>query len=267
MSEEDPLNAAVVRRVDVSPGLAILWVRGDNLNGQLTFEPGQFATLGLPAPDPPAGTMAPARPRKGPKLIRRAYSIASAPGADGVLEFFVAKVEEGKLTPRLWDVPVGGRVFMDQRIRGEFTLGSIPREADVLMVATGTGVAPFVSMIRAYRGQGRWRRCALIHSARVAADLGYLEEMRAIEREDAGFRYLPTVTREPEDSPWTGARGRPQALLDPAGSEERLGFALDPGSCHVLLCGNPAMINEVSELLGPVGFEKDRGNLHFERYW
>jgi ferredoxin--NADP+ reductase len=231
------------------------------------FEPGQFATLGLPAPDPPAGALTPARPRRGPRLVRRAYSIASAPVNGQALEFFVAKVEDGKLTPRLWDLPVGGRLFMDERLRGEFTLAAIPPAADLLMVATGTGVAPFVSMVRAYRGKGRWRRCTLIYSARLAADLGYHEQLQAVEREDQSFRYLPTVTREPADSPWRGARGRPQALLDPAKAPATLGFALDPARCHVLLCGNPAMIDEVAVLLGPLGFIKDKGNLHFERYW
>jgi ferredoxin--NADP+ reductase len=139
------------------------------------------------------------------------------------------------------------------------------------MVSTGTGVAPFMSMLRTYRGQNRWRRFVLINGVRVAADLGYRAELEQITREDPTVIYVPLATREPEGGSWTGLRGRVQTALEPATYQRLAGAPLDPAHCHVFLCGNPQMIDDVELLLGQRGFVTDsrtgRGNVHFERYW
>lgn len=139
------------------------------------------------------------------------------------------------------------------------------------MVSTGTGIAPFISMLRTYRGQDRWRRFVLIHGARFAADLGYSDELNEVIHSDPSVTYVPLVTREPPESAWQGLRGRVQHALDPATYEAVVGAPLTPEECHVFLCGNPAMIDAVEALLVERGFATDtheqRGNLHFERYW
>lgn len=263
----DVLNATLVAREDVNATLSIVRVRPDT--GRVPdFQPGQFVRLGLPKPGqapPPPGK--PARVR----FTRRAYSIASSPHATDALEFFVVRIEEGALTPRLWEIPVGGRLWMDHEAKGEFTLDLAPAGADLVMVSTGTGIAPFISMLRTFRRTNRWRRFVLINGARYAADLGYEDELRAIAREDQTVHYIPLVTREPEDGAWTGLRGRVQSALEPETYRRLVGAPLDPTTCHVFLCGNPEMIDAVERLLQARGFITDshaqKGNIHFERYW
>lgn len=260
----DPTNATLLQRDDLTEVLSIVRVRPDSGRAP-DFVPGQFVRLGLPRP--PAAGQRPGRVR----LARRAYSIGSSPHVRDYLEFFVVRIEQGELTPRLWEIGPGDRLWMDTQAKGEFRLDLAPPGRDLVMVSTGTGIAPFMSMLRTYRGQGYWRRLVVINGVRQARDLGYREELERIAREDASVRYIPLATREPEGSRWTGLRGRVQMALQPDVYRQLVGAPLDPATCHVFLCGNPEMIVEVQALLEGRGFRADqreaRGNLHFERYW
>ncbi len=260
----DPTNATLIHRSDLTEMLSIVRVRPDS--GRVPeFEPGQFFRLGLPKPPRPGDR--PGRVR----YTRRAYSVGSSPQCTEYAEFFVARVEEGQLTPRLWDIPVGGRVWMDSVAKGEFTIDLAPAGVNLAMLATGTGIAPFVSMLRTFREQGRWRNLVLINGTRRAADLGYRDELEQISRIDPTVSYIPITSREPDDGVWTGLRGRIPSVLEPKVFRRLAGFELVPEECHVFLCGNPAMITTVEDLLRERGFLPDqheqRGNLHFERYW
>jgi ferredoxin--NADP+ reductase len=161
---------------------------------------------------------------------------------------------------------------MDTNIKGNFTLEGIPDGKDLVMVGTGTGLAPFWAMLNTYRGTNRWRKLILIEGCRYVRDLGYYNQLTKIAAGDDSVIYLPTVTREPADSSWQGQRGRVHVILEPNRFKQLTGTTLDPNQCHVLLCGSPQMIDEASENLTKLGFvTKDRdhpdGNLHFERYW
>ncbi len=154
------------------------------------------------------------------------------------------------------------------------TLRDVPPGRDIVCVATGTGIAPFMSMLKAYRGRDRWNRFIVIHGTRLAADLGYRGELEHIAREDPSVVYLPTVTREPAGggSDWSGLQGRVHALLEPDTFARLTGVALLPESSHVFLCGNPDMVDDCEANLLERGFTvRDRhhphGNIHFERYW
>ncbi len=253
---DETLNATVLTRLDITERLAI--VRLQPREWELPrFEPGQFATLGLPDP---AGEG---------KFVRRAYSIASAPGT-GHVEFYIQLVKEGPFTTRLWHAVPGDPIHLGPRFVGRFTLEGVANDSDLCLVGTGTGLAPYLSMLRAYRGSGRWRRMAVVHGARTQAELGYRKELQHWTAEDRGLAYVPTLTRETTGD-WKGARGRVQALLESGELERRAGFALDPATTHVFLCGHPGMIDEMEALLQPRGFRLHSGatpgNLHFERYW
>lgn len=270
---DDVFNATIVERRDVSPDLAVIKVRPDS-GFVPAFEPGQFCTLGMSkeellavgAPDAPL--------RRGPRMDRRSYSIVSSPGIRDHYELFVVLVPTGKFTPRLWTMAVGSRLWMQDRAEGMFTLADIPADKDLLMIATGTGIGPYVSILRTYRNVSprRWRRIIILHGTRLAGDLAYHAELKAAAAADETVQYIPIVTREPEGSGWTGLRGRVQAVLDPVTYERLTGLSLDPSASHVFLCGNPGMITDVQGMLESRGFVADqmrgpKGNIHFERYW
>lgn len=267
---KDTHNATLTERQHVHDDLAFFRIKYND-HDVPDFEPGQFATLGLPDTSPPDPNK-PTRPGRGPRLIRRAYSIASPASQRDVLEFYIVRVDEGKLTPSLWDIEPGQTLFMNERLTGHFTLEGVPDGKTLVMVGTGTGLAPFRSMYLTYRGTGRWNKIVMLDGCRVARDLGYYEELSKMAEQDESFVYLPTVTREPVDSSWPGHRGRVGALLEPQTFLTLTGEELSPETCHVFLCGNPAMIDQTEADLQQRGFVvNDRqhpdGNLHFERYW
>jgi len=269
MEEAEVFNATITYRSDITEELAIIRVRPDS--GQTPdFKPGQYSTLGLPEYDE-AGNIQVNRRGK-PKLIRRPYSIASSPD-DTELEFYLIVVEDGKLTPRLWELGEGDRLYMDEKCRGTFTLEPVPPGQDLVMIATGTGLAPYVSMLRTYRRTGFWNKCIVIHGTRLARDLGYRHELEQIASEEPDVIYIPTCTREPQASSWEGLRGRVHVILEPSHFTELTGDELTPEQCHIFLCGNPAMIDQCEAELSERGFSTyDRrknpdGNMHLERYW
>jgi len=270
------LNATLTRRVDITSGLATFDITPDN--GQLPeFLPGQFCTLGLPAdekpltPDVLAALEKAGKPKPGPRLIRRAYSIASSPAVRTHLELFITLVPEGRLTPKLFSLPVGGKLFLAPEISGHFTMEDAPPHKNVLVISTGTGLAPFMSMLRAYRGKNRWRKFVVIHGARHSADLGYAQELSHTSDIDPTVQYISAVTREPEGSTWQGLRGRVTTLIEPDKYKALTGDELLPENTEVYLCGNPDMIDQVRQMLEARAFvtasNKTPGNIHFERYW
>lgn len=267
---QNATNAGIVARHDLNENLSIVRVRPDS--GRIPdFKPGQFVTLGLPKPLTPRLAAALARRPGVVPLVRRAYSVASSPRQTDTLELFVVLIESGKLTPRLWQRDFPNRVWLEDIAKGEFTLDPVPPGQDLVMISTGTGIAPFMSMLRTYRGENRWRRLIIVNGVRHVTDLGYRAELEAVSRVDPTVRYVPIVSRPDEAGGWDRLCGRVQILLDDALCCAHAGLCLDPQTCHVFLCGNPAMIDEMELLLQKRGFRthtpQSPGNIHFERYW
>lgn len=268
MAEADPYNATIVRRIDVHETIALFRIRYDDVPTP-EFEPGQFVTLGLVDPNQKVRANSPAaRRRRGPRLIRRAYSIASPPAVTDYLEFYIVHVPGGKFTDLLWPMGEGDRLFMSERVDGVFTLDGVPQGRDLVMVATGTGLAPFRAMYHHYRHTDRWAKFILFDSCRHVRDFGYREEMEKLAAGDESLLYLPTVTREN----WPGLQGRVTLHLEPGRFETITGRRLDPATCNVFLCGNPDMVDDCEAHLLHHGFvtaDRDHpdGNIHLERYW
>ncbi len=258
-----PPNARLVARQDWTHGLATFHIALDS-GPTPAFEPGQFTNIALPAEGPGWGAV-------GDPAIKRAYSIASSPAAPHY-DFFVRLVEGGALTPKLFALPLGAPVWIDDRIAGHFTLEDATDAEDLVLIGTGTGIAPYRPMILDPRTWERFGRILLFYTDRTQPELGYVEEFRELERTRPGrFQFLPSLTREPAGSSWNGLRGRIQHFLTPEAYRELTGAPLAPERCQVFLCGNPTMILEVQAQLEQHGFRKHRkkepGQLHIEKYW
>jgi len=266
------LNTVVAQRVEVTPYTIIL--RLAPIDGEIPeFTPGQFAVLGLPGSAPRCRLSdAEEKTPEPDKLIKRAYSIASSSVEREYVEFYVTLVRSGALTPRLFALEVGDRLWMGPKFTGMFTLDNLPGDVNVVMVSTGTGLAPYMSMIRTRLACSDARRYAVIHGARHSWDLGYRSELITMGRICENFSYLPIVSR-PNEEPvaWGGAVGHVQDLWSGGAIEEAWGVRPAPDNTHVLLCGNPGMIEQMVGTLASEGFRehtKDApGEVHLERYW
>jgi ferredoxin--NADP+ reductase len=209
----DQPNAVVSQRTEVSPGLIILRVVPDGWEAP-EFIPGQFAVLGLPGSAPrcvTSDTEEEARPRD--KLIKRAYSLASSSVTRMYLEFYISLVHSGTLTPRLFALERGDRLWVSPKTSGLFTLAEVPADQHILLIATGTGLAPYMSVLRSRLVCGGERRFGVLHGARHSWDLGYQSELLAMQRTCGNFAYISTISR-PEEEPvaWHGHRGYLQEL-------------------------------------------------------
>ncbi len=266
------LNAVVTRRLDLAPGLALFRVAPEGWEvGE--FEPGQFAVLGLPGGAPRHPVADPEDPpAPADRLIKRAYSVASPSSRRTDLEFYVSLVRSGALTPRLFALRRGDPIWLGPKITGLFTLAAVPRDLNLVLIATGTGMAPYMSMLRSRLLETRSGRVAVLHGARRSRDLGYRAELESLERDHARFAYLPSITRPDEEATrWTGETGRLQEIWRRDPLRRPWGFPASPEHTHVLLCGNPGMIDAMSAILVGQGFREHRarspGEIHVERYW
>ncbi len=266
------LNAILANRIELAPGLAIFRVAPDGWPLP-DFRPGQFAVLGLPARAPRTPLSDPEdQPPDPGRIIRRAYSIASSSLAHEHIEVFANLVRSGELTPRLFALAPGGRLWLGPKFTGLFTLREVPRDAHVVLVATGTGLAPYMSMLRTELDCGGARRFAVLHGARHSWDLGYSAELYTMQRLCPNFTYLPTVSRpEAEPAPWGGARGHVQDLWKGGALARAWGFRPTPRETHVFLCGGPAMVDSMTIVLGAEGFTvhdaRTPGQIHVEKWW
>ena len=266
------MNATVSQRIDVAPGLMVLHIVPDSGAVQ-SFEPGQFAVIGLPHGAPRTPLSDPEEPGPQPdKMIRRAYSIASPSLPGHHLELFITLVRSGELTPRLFALKTGSRLWLGPKITGVFTLAEVPPDQNLVLVATGTGLAPYMSMLRTRLEAGGPRRVAVLVGARHSWDIGYSAELRTMQRLVPQFAFLPIVSRPAEEpTPWAGATGHVQSLWTGGAIERAWGFKPTAENTHVFLCGSPGMTEGMKEILLPQGFtvqEKGKpGNVHVEEYW
>lgn len=241
------VRASVVARRDISSDL---WIVRLHPEEKIAFTPGQYVTVGLPGPE---------------RLVERPYSVASSP-QDEELEFFLELVPGGHLTPHLYDVPVGGHAYVRRAAKGRFLFDDKSGRAHHFMVATVTGAAPYVSMLREMaerREEGRPvpYRIAMLHSASIARDLGYCEELSEYGRRYPWFTYIPTVSRPWLDPSWSGELGRAEDVLRK--HLDNRGFY--PAHTTVYVCGNPNMIENVKTVLQRAAFPNEF--VKQEVYW
>jgi ferredoxin--NADP+ reductase len=218
-----------------------------------SFEAGQHATLALPV---------------GGTLVTRPYSFVNAP-KEQPHEFHYMLLPDGPLTPRLARLEPMDVVFLAPAATGLFVLSAIPDAERLWLIATGTGVAPFLSMLKTEAPWRRFQHVVLVHSARHAQGLTYADVVAAIEREHAGqFRYVTLTNRE--ESPGAVPGRLADAIAD-GRLEKAAGHPLDAKNSQVMICGSPKAIGDVTDELKRRGMRKHRrrdpGHICVENYW
>lgn len=215
----------------------------------LRFEAGQFVRIALE------------------ESLARPFSFVNPP-QDPVLEFYGIVVPEGPLSPRLAKLRAGDRLLVASNPAGFLVLSEVPDAETLWLVSTGTGIAPFLSILRTPAPWQRFRHVVLVHAVRHARELVYRElvdEIRAAH--PAVFKYVTFVSREHA----AGALdGRIPKAIDDGRLEAAAGVALNQAS-HVMLCGNPQMLKDAAAALGARGLRKHRrrapGHITVESFW
>jgi ferredoxin/flavodoxin---NADP+ reductase len=269
MELTNQLNCVITQSVQVSPIMKIIKVKP--VEWQFPeFEAGQFVALGLPPESNrcEAATEEFEQP-KPDKLIKRAYSIASSSTEDAI-EFYITLVHSGQLTPRMFDLTIGDKIWMGKKAVGMFTLDQIAPERNVILIATGTGVAPYMSMLRS-NALKRTGKIVVLHGAANSWDLGYSSELKLLDTMFSNFHYHPTITDpDKEPSGWNGDNRFIGDIWESGKVEELLGFSPLPENTEVFLCGNPKMVDGMKDLLYPLGFKdhkkKSPGEIHAEEF-
>ncbi len=207
--------------------------------------------------------------------IFRAYSIVSSP-FDEILEFFSIVIPDGAFTSQLQHLEVGDELLLNTMPFGFLTLARYqkPLPKDLWLLATGTGLAPFLSMLQDLKTWEDYEHIVLAYSARSTEELAYIKKIESLQEDfgslvdnPAKLIFIPIVTREPVEGALT--ERLPKLLLDGT-LQARAGIDLDVDSAHVMLCGNPEMVEDTKETLKSLGLVMNRrgeGNIAVENYW
>lgn len=202
------------------------------------------------------------------KILSRPYSLVNAPD-DNSLEIIAVPVVEGLLSPKLHDLQVGDSLKVMAPPTGFLILDEVPVSQDLWLIATGTGVGPFISILSTPQAWKNYQNIVLVYGARWQQDLAYLPMIKQWQAEyGTRFSFVPVVSREPQP---TGLQGRIPTLLASADIENKVGLSINPQDSQVMLCGNPDMIQDTINLLVERGLSKhlrrSPGQISMERYW
>ena len=220
------------------------------------FMAGQFARIGL---------------KVGEELVVRAYSVVSSP-FDETLEFFSIVVPDGAFTSNLQHLKVGDELYLEKIPYGYLTLARYqqPLPHDLWLLATGTGLAPFLSMLQDFDTWSKYKKINLVYSVRTATELAYVDRIQEIAETfgegHVGFKFISIITRDPSAQ----LHDRLPVLIENGELEKVAGIELNPATSHVMLCGNPQMVDDTKEALKRRGLTMNRrgeGNIAVENYW
>lgn len=248
MIDSDKYAAATITsRRDLAPDLWVIRIRPEI---ELPFRPGQYVTIGLP--------------RNG-RVIERPYSVCSAP-TEAEIELFIERVPDGELSDPLHDLGVGAEMVVRKRSKGLFLRDAPVVDHPHLLVATVTGIAPFVSLLRTLverERAGLWTPApvAALQGASRSQELGYYDELAMLDNDFPWFTYIPTVSRPWDDPDWEGETGRVEDVLRKHADALRV----RPGNGAVFLCGHPGMIANARAIMRRRGL--DDKEIREEQYW
>lgn len=222
-------------------------------SGIAPFEAGQFVKIALEIDG---------------EITGRPYSLVNPPDSRP-LEFYCIEVPNGRLTSRLVGLRPGDDILVAPRAHGFMILDEVPQSKHLWLMATGTGVGPFLSILGTDKPWQRFERVALVYAVRTVSDLSYRERIAEISAKHPGqFTFIPFISREPTDFALPGRI--PQAIAD-GRLEAHAGMTISAQDSHVMLCGNPQMVKDTSDALIARGLKKHRrfepGQITSENYW
>jgi ferredoxin--NADP+ reductase len=218
------------------------------------FIAGQFAKLGLEIDG---------------QRVQRAYSYVNAPNNPD-LEFYLVDVPDGKLSPRLHALQAGDSLMVTKEAAGFFVVDEVPECDTLWMLATGTAIGPYLSILQQGENLARFEHIVLVHATRYAADLSYLPLMQQLQQSYGDkLRIQTVVSREQVAESLTG---RVPALIESGELESRVGLTIDAESSHVMLCGNPQMVRDTQQVLMTSRemrkhLKRKPGHITSEHYW
>ncbi len=217
------------------------------------FMAGQFMSLALEIND---------------KRVARPYSFLSSPGQNP-LEFFFYVASDGVLSNALVKLESGDKVLLKAKAQGFFILNEIPAARDLWMIGTGTGIAPYFSILRSEEVWQKYDNVVLVEGVRASKDLPYQDLIEKISQDHPDkFTFQAFVSREEFPN---AIKGRIPASLKDGSLEQKVGLTLSPSDSQVMLCGNPDMVKDCVEMLKNQGFEKNLrrkpGQITTENYW
>jgi len=219
---------------------------------KLFFEAGQFVRIALDL---------------GGERIARPFSFVNAPD-DPVLEFYGVIVPEGPLSPGLARLKKGDALYVADNPSGFLVLGEVPPAEDLWLLATGTGIAPFLSILRTAAPWERYRRVTLVHAVRTASELVYQDIVLDLQSSRKQFSYISFVSREKHPESLAGRI--PDAIRD-GRLEAAAGAKITPERSQFMLCGNPGMLKDAAAELVQRGLRKNRrrapGQITVESFW
>jgi ferredoxin--NADP+ reductase len=238
------LEARVIENRRWAEALFSLRVEG----APLSFEAGQFVRIALDIDG---------------ERVARPFSFVNPP-QDPVLEFYGVVVPQGPLSPRLARLRAGDTLYVASNPAGFLVLREVPDCETLWLVSTGTGIAPYLSILRTDAPWQRFRDVVLVHAVRNAGELAYRDVIGALPR----LRYVSFVSRERHPG---SLDGRIPAAIRDGRLEAAAGVALDAASSHVMLCGNPQMLKDAQAALAERGMRKHRrrnpGHITVESFW
>ena len=217
------------------------------------FEAGQFAKLALAV---------------GAEMVARPYSFVNAP-KERPYEFYYVTLPDGPLTQRLCKMESGDTVYLAPRPSGFLVLSEVADGANLWLISTGTGIGPFLSILKTETPWQRFRQVVLVHAVRHADELTYRDTIERLLGEHGGqMRAVSFVSREKT----AGAlHGRIPAAIEDGRLEAAAGVALSADGSQVMICGNPEMVTDTTEALKRRGMRKHRrrepGHITIENYW
>ena len=219
---------------------------------ELKFDAGQFVRIALDI---------------GGERIARPFSFVNAP-ADPVMEFYGVIVPEGPLSPHLALLKAGDVLYVADNPSGFLVMREVPPAEDLWLLATGTGIAPFLSILRTEDPWKRFRHVILVHAVRHASELVYKDLILDMQGARKRFKCISLVSREAHSA---SLNGRIPAAIGDGRLEAAAGARISPERSQFMLCGNPDMLKDAAAALAARGLRKNRrrtpGHITVESFW